>query len=60
MLLIPLVYIIVLSLVGVLCKVEWSMDARAGIAGMITGSIVGGAVGYYWGQTTSRNRTPAP
>ena len=59
LLLLPLVYLIVLSLIGMVGTVEWSADARAGIAGMITGTIVGGAVGYYWGQTTSRNRTAA-
>lgn len=55
--LLPLVYIIVLSLVGSVGTVVWSADARAGIAGMITGSIVGGLVGYYYGQSTSRNRS---
>lgn len=55
--LLPLVYIIVLSLVGVLGKAEWSMEVRASIAGLIVGTIIGGLVGYYFGQTTSRNRT---
>jgi len=58
-LLLPLVYIIVLSLIGSIGTATWSADARAGIAGMICGSIVGGLVGYYFGQTTSRNRSPA-
>lgn len=60
LILVPLVYIIVLSLVGVVGNVEWAEAVRSGIAGMVTGTIVGGAVGYYWGQTTSRNRTPPP
>jgi muramidase (phage lysozyme) len=59
-LLLPLVYLIVLSIIGVLGGVEWSMDVRAQTAGMVVGTIIGGAVGYYWGQTTSRNRTSAP
>jgi hypothetical protein len=57
MLMLPLVYLIVLSIIGVLGPVQWSDDVRASIAGLIVGSIIGGAVGYYWGQTTSRNRT---
>jgi hypothetical protein len=59
LLLVPLVYLIVFSMIGVIGNVTWSDDVRAGLAGMITGTIVGGAVGYYWGQTTSRNRVPA-
>lgn len=58
-LLLPLVYLIVLSIIGVLGPVQWSDDVRAAIAGTIVGTIVGGAVGYYWGQTTSRNRSNA-
>jgi len=58
-LLLPLVYLIVLSISGVLGPVQWSDDVRASIAGLIVGTVVGGAVGYYWGQSTSRNRTPA-
>jgi hypothetical protein len=57
-LLLPLVYLIVLSIIGVLGPVVWSDDVRASIAGLIVGTVVGGAVGYYWGQSTSRNRTP--
>lgn len=60
LLLLPLVYLIVLSIIGVLGPVQWSDDVRASIAGLIVGSVVGGAVGYYWGQTTSRNRAAAP
>ncbi len=59
LLLLPLVYLIVLSIVGVVGSVEWSADVRAAIAGTIVGTIVGGLVGYYYGQTTSRNRAPA-
>jgi putative chitinase len=58
-LLVPLVYLIVLSLIGVLGNVQWSMDVRAAIAGSIVSAIIGGSVGYYWGQTTSRNRAPS-
>lgn len=56
-LLLPLVYLIVLSIIGAIGSAEWSPDVRAAIAGTIVGSIVGGLVGYYYGQTTSRNRT---
>jgi hypothetical protein len=58
-LLLPLVYLIVGNVTG-LYGAEWSADARAGIAGSIAGGIVMGLIGYYYGQTTSRNRTPAP
>lgn len=58
LLLLPLVYLIVLSIIGVLGPVQWSDDVRSALAGTIVGTIVGGAVGYYWGQTTSRNRAP--
>ena len=58
-LLLPLVYMIVGSLIGLIGTATWSADARAALAGAISGAIVGGIVGYYYGQTTSRNRTPA-
>lgn len=58
--LLPLVYLIVLNVIGVLGSAQWSPEARAGIAGMITGTIVGGLVGYYYGQSTSRNRSSPP
>lgn len=56
--LLPLVYIFVFSLVGMMGSATWSDDVRAGLAGSIIGSIIGGLVGYYFGQTTSRNREP--
>jgi uncharacterized membrane protein len=55
--LLPLVYMIVANLIGILGTSTWSDDARAGLAGSIVGSIIGGLVGYYYGQTTTRNRT---
>ncbi len=58
-LLLPLVYLIVGNVAG-LYGAEWSPDARAGLAGSVAGGIVMGLIGYYYGQTTSRNRTPAP
>lgn len=56
LLLLPLVYLVVLSLIGVVGSATWSDDVRSALAGTIVGTIIGGAVGYYWGQTTSRNR----
>ena len=58
-LLLPLVYLIIGNVAG-LYGAEWSPEARAGIAGSLAGGIVMGLIGYYFGQTTSRNRTPAP
>ena len=60
LLLVPLVYMIVASLVGVLGNVDWSDEVRASLATGIVTLIIGGAAGYYWGATTTRNRTPAP
>ena len=54
--LLPLVYMVVGSVVG-LWGGEWPSDVRAAIATAVVSLIVGGAAGYYWGQTTSRNRT---
>ena len=56
--LLPLVYMVVGSIVG-LWGNEWPSDVRAAIATAVVSLIVGGAAGYYWGQTTSRNRTPS-
>jgi uncharacterized membrane protein len=55
--LLPLVYLIVGSVVG-LFGTEWPPEVRAAIAGSVTGAILGGLIGYYYGQTTSRNRPP--
>lgn len=57
-LLLPLVYLLVLSLIGMIGSATWSDDVRAGLAGSLISAIVGGLVGYYFGQTTTRNRTP--
>ena len=57
-LLIPLVYLVVGAVVG-LFGVPFSEDVRAAIANGIVGVILGGLIGYYYGQSTSRNRTPA-
>jgi putative chitinase len=56
LLLLPLVYLVVGSVVG-LWGAAWPNDVRAAIATAVVSLIVGGAAGYYWGTTTSRNRT---
>ena len=57
--LLPLVYLIVGAVVG-LFGAPFSDDVRSAIANGIVGLILGGLIGYYYGQSTSRNRTPAP
>ena len=57
--LLPLVYLIVGAVVG-LFGAPFSDDVRSAIANGIVGLILGGLIGYYYGQTTSRNRTQAP
>jgi muramidase (phage lysozyme) len=54
--LLPLVYMIVGAVVG-LFGAPFSEDVRAAIANGIVGLILGGLIGYYYGQTTSRNRS---
>lgn len=56
--LLPLVYLVVGSVVG-LWGTQWPPDVRAAIGTAVVSLIVGGAAGYYWGHTTSRNRTPS-
>ena len=58
LMLLPLVYLLVMSLIGLIGTAVWSDDVRAGLSGSLISAIVGGLVGYYYGQTTSRNRTP--
>jgi len=57
-LLIPLVYMVVGAVVG-LFGTPFSEDVRAAIANGIVGVILGGLIGYYYGQSTSRNRSTA-
>jgi len=59
LLLLPMAYLFVLSLIGLIGTASWSDDVRAGLAGSIISSIIGGLVGYYFGQTTTRNRSAA-
>lgn len=55
-LMVPPVYAIIGSVVG-LWGGTWPADVRAAIATAVVSLIIGGGAGYYWGQTTSRNRT---
>lgn len=55
--LLPLVYMIVGSVVG-LFGVPWSDDVRSAIANGVVGMVLGSIAGYYFGQSTSRNRAP--
>jgi muramidase (phage lysozyme) len=57
--LLPLVYMIVGSVVG-LFGAPWSDDVRSAIANGVVGMVLGSIAGYYFGQTTSRNRSPQP
>jgi putative chitinase len=54
--LLPLVYMVVGSVIG-LWGGQWSDGSRDSIAGLVVGGIIGALTGYYFGQTTSRNRT---
>ena len=51
--------LLVLSLIGLIGTATWSDDVRAGLSGSLISAIVGGLVGYYFGQTTTRNRSAA-
>lgn len=55
--LLPLVYAIVGAVVG-LWGQAFSDDVRSAIANGVIGLILGGLIGYYYGQTTSTNRAP--
>ncbi len=57
--LLPLVYMVVGAVVGLFGS-PFSADVRAAIANGIVGMILGGLVGYYYGQSTSRNRSAEP
>jgi muramidase (phage lysozyme) len=56
LLLLPLVYLIVGSVVGLWGK-PWDEEVRSAIGNGVIGLVLGSVVGYYFGQTTSRNRT---
>lgn len=60
MVLLPLAYMIVGSIVGLWGGVPWSDDVRAAIATAVVSLIIGGAAGYYWGGTTTANARAAP
>lgn len=52
----PLAYLIILSLVGVIGTAQWTADARAALGGSALGAVIGGVVGYYFGGVTSKNK----
>ncbi len=53
--LLPLAYMTVISVMFNLGG-GWPSDVRAALATGVVTLIVGGAAGYYWGSTTTRNR----
>ena len=55
----PMVYAVVGSVVG-WWGTPFSEDVRSAIANGVIGVVMGGLMGYYFGQTTSRNRTGTP
>lgn len=55
LLLLPLAYMVVGSVVGLWGANDWSPDVRAAISTAVVSLIIGGAAGYYWGATTTRN-----
>ena len=57
--LLPLVYMLVGAVVGLFGQ-PFSDDVRSAIANGVIGLILGGLTGYYFGQTTTRNRTTQP
>lgn len=59
LLLLPIVYMLVGSIAGLWGYTAWSDDVRAAIATAVVSLIVGGASGYYWGSTTTRNKVGA-
>jgi len=54
--LLPLVYMIVGNVVGLFGS-PLSDEVRSAISNGVVGLILGGLIGYYYGQTTSRNRS---
>src|SRR5574337_304045 len=59
LLLMPLVYMLVGSISGLWGYDQWSDDVRAAISTAVVSLVVGGAAGYYWGSTTTRNKLGA-
>lgn len=57
--LLPVLYMVVGAVVGLFGQ-PFSDDVRSAIANGVVGLILGGLSGYYWGSTTTRNRTPQP
>lgn len=56
LLLLPMAYMVVGSVVGLWGAADWSPDVRAAIATAVVSLVIGGAAGYYWGASTTRNR----
>jgi muramidase (phage lysozyme) len=57
LMLMPIVYMITVSITLKFdWLAEWNAEARSGLANLMVGMILGGLIGYYYGQITSRNR----
>ena len=56
----PLVYWVMGAVIGVYGKLTLSGEVTASIITSVITLILGGAVGYYWGATTSANKPAAP
>lgn len=52
----PLVYVVVLAVMGVIGKGEFTSELQSAVVTMVVSLVLGGAAGYYWGATTTRNR----
>jgi muramidase (phage lysozyme) len=58
-LMLPIVYLIVGAVIGLWGKMTLSGEVTASIITGIVTLVIGGASGFYWGSTTSRNKPAA-